>query len=85
MFFGIGFLTIITAAITSTFVARSRLEFEQADTESPTVEHFRQLDRRLERIEAALAGSTRVERDPRARVRRVGSTARRQIHPIGMR
>ena len=57
MFFGIGFLTVITAAITSTFVARSRIEFEQADTESPTVEHFRQLDRRLERIEAALARS----------------------------
>jgi voltage-gated potassium channel len=57
MFFGIGFLTIITAAITSTFVARSRIEFEAADTESPTVEHFRQLDRRLERIEAALARS----------------------------
>ena len=26
MLFGIGFLTVITAAITSTFVARSRLE-----------------------------------------------------------
>ena len=62
MLFGIGFLTVITAAITSTFVARSRLELEQADIESPTVEHFRQLDRRLERIEAALAASTRVER-----------------------
>ena len=64
MFFGIGFLTIITAAITSTFVARSRLEFEQTDTESPAVEHFRQLDRRLERIEAALAASTRVGATP---------------------
>jgi len=61
MFFGIGFLTVVTAAITSTFVERSRLEFEEADTESPTVEHFRQLDRRLERIEAILAGSTRGE------------------------
>ena len=58
MFFGIGFLTVITAAITSTFVARSRLELEQADTESPTAEQFRQLDKRLERIEAALTRST---------------------------
>ncbi len=74
MFFGIGFLTVITAAITSTFVARSRLELEQADTESPTVEHFRQLDRRLERIEAALAASTRIEAIPPTRVRRSSST-----------
>ena len=57
MFFGIGFLTVITAAITSTFVARSRLELE-ASTKSPTVEQFRQLDERLERIEAALTRST---------------------------
>ena len=28
MLFGIGFLTVITAAITSTFVARSRKRFE---------------------------------------------------------
>ena len=32
MFFGIGFLTVVTAAITSTFVERSRLELEEADT-----------------------------------------------------
>lgn len=62
MFFGIGFLTVITAAITSTFVARSRIEQKEADTEAPTVEHFRQLDRRLERIEALLSGSSDLER-----------------------
>jgi voltage-gated potassium channel len=61
MFFGIGFLTIITAAITSTFVARSRIEQKQADTDAPTVEHFHRLDRRLERIEAVLSSSSHPE------------------------
>jgi hypothetical protein len=58
MLFGIGFLTVITAAITSTFVARSRVEKSLSDVEPPTAEQFRQLDRRLERIEAALVGSS---------------------------
>jgi voltage-gated potassium channel len=57
MFFGIGFLTVITAAITSTFVTRSRFEQMGADPEPPTAEQFRQLDERLERIEAALIRS----------------------------
>ena len=58
MLFGIGFLTVITAAITSTFVARSR---SASSSEAPTAEQLRQfdqqlrqLDERLERIEAAL-------------------------------
>jgi voltage-gated potassium channel len=59
MFFGIGFLTVITAAITSTFVTRSRLE--QPRSEAPTPEQFRQLDKRLERIEAALVASARSD------------------------
>ena len=54
MLFGIGFLTVITAAITSTFVARSRREVAAAETG----EQFRQIDRRLERIEAALKDSS---------------------------
>ena len=61
MLFGIGFLTVITASITSTFVARSRLEQSVSTSEAPTTEQFRQLDtqlrqldERLERIEAAL-------------------------------
>ena len=58
MFFGIGFLTVITAAITSTFVTRSRLEQMPSDTEAPTAEQLRQIDRRLERIEAALNRSS---------------------------
>jgi voltage-gated potassium channel len=57
MLFGIGFITVITAAITSTFVTRSRLEQKRSDAEMPTAEQFRQLDRRLERIEAAVTRS----------------------------
>ena len=56
MLLGIGFLTVITAAITSTFVSRSRREQAPSDTETALAEQFRQLDSRLERIEAALRG-----------------------------
>jgi voltage-gated potassium channel len=64
MLFGIGFLTVVTAAITSTFVARSRLE-QSASSFGPTTaeqlrqleEQIQQLDARLERIEAALTRS----------------------------
>ena len=54
MLFGIGFLTVITAAITSTFVARARLEQAASDSghfDDGTTPSAR---RRLERIEAAL-------------------------------
>jgi voltage-gated potassium channel Kch len=54
MLLGIGFLTVITAAITSTFVSRSRREQAPSDAETAMAEQFRQLDSRLERIEAAL-------------------------------
>ena len=59
MLFGIGFLTVITAAITSTFVARSaeRLRAPEPSTAEQLRqldERFRQLDERLERIEAAV-------------------------------
>ena len=57
MFFGIGFLTVITAAITSTFVARSQLEAMPSDTEAATAEQLRRIEERLERIEAALVRS----------------------------
>ena len=52
MLLGIGFLTVITAAITSTFVSRSRQTSSGADTS--TAEQLRQINERLERIEAAL-------------------------------
>ena len=54
MLVGIGFLTVITAAITSTFVSRARLEPADTDAETSVAEQLRQLDRRLERIEAAV-------------------------------
>jgi voltage-gated potassium channel len=54
MLLGIGFLTVITAAITSTFVSRSQREKAPSDGETALSEQFRQLDSRLERIEAAL-------------------------------
>jgi voltage-gated potassium channel len=56
MLLGIAFLTIITASITSTFVSRS--QHEPSDTETAMAERFRQLDSRLERIEAALSRSS---------------------------
>jgi voltage-gated potassium channel len=58
MLVGIGFLTVITAAITSTFVARSRREQRRSDADTPTSEQLRQIDRRLERIEAHLTDSS---------------------------
>ena len=56
MIIGIGFLTVITAAITSTFVARSQLEATPSDTAA--AEQLREIGQRLERIEAALKQSS---------------------------
>jgi voltage-gated potassium channel len=58
MLVGIGFLTVITAAITSTFVARSRREQAPSGAVAPTEEQLRQIAVRLERIEAALTDRT---------------------------
>ena len=52
MLLGIGFLTVITAAITSTFVSRPRPTPSAADM--PAAEQLQQVNERLERIEAAL-------------------------------
>jgi voltage-gated potassium channel Kch len=54
MLVGIGFLTVITAAITSTFVARSRREQAPSGPTGPTEEQLKQIAGRLDRIEAAL-------------------------------
>lgn len=54
MLFGIGFLTVVTAAITSSFIERSRMEHSRTDVGSATAEQLRQIEQRLERIEAAL-------------------------------
>ena len=40
MLFGIGFLTVITAAITSAFIARARREFAASDDAAPTAEQI---------------------------------------------
>jgi len=51
MLLGIGFLTVITAAITSTFVSRPR---QSSVADQPAAEQLQQMNERLERIEAAL-------------------------------
>ena len=54
MLIGVGFLTVITASITGTFVSRSsRVQAGRGDSEA-TAEQLRQINLRLERIEAAL-------------------------------
>jgi voltage-gated potassium channel len=58
MLVAIAFLTVITASITSTFVSRVRREGTHAGAETATAEQVRQLDSRLERIEAALSRSS---------------------------
>lgn len=58
MLLGISFLTVITAAITSTFVARSQRAQTPSESATAMAEQFRQLDGRLERIEAAVRRSS---------------------------
>jgi voltage-gated potassium channel len=58
MLLGISFLTVITAAITSAFVTRSRLQQTRSDAGPPTAELLREIQRRLERIETALTRSS---------------------------
>lgn len=53
MLLGIGFITVITAAITGTFVARLARQ-PQAGSGDPLGEQLGRMDERLERIEAAL-------------------------------
>ncbi len=55
MLLGIGFVTVITASITGAFVARSRLDQHLEGPEAPSAEQLRQIDERLQRIEAALS------------------------------
>jgi len=53
MLLGIGLVTVITAAITSTFVARAH-RIEETPSEDATADQLRDIAARLERIEAAL-------------------------------
>jgi voltage-gated potassium channel len=55
MLLGIGFVTVITASIASSFVSRSITPKSSAADDPASVEHLRMIDERLERIEAALA------------------------------
>jgi voltage-gated potassium channel len=57
MLVGIGFLTVITAAITSTFVARS-YQATQSGADLEAAEQLRQIETRLARIDAALTRSS---------------------------
>ena len=61
MLVGIGFLTVITAAITGTFVSRTEGEQAASDVEPATAQQLREIesrfDSRLSRIEAALTDS----------------------------
>ena len=54
MLLGIGFITVITASITSSLVTRSRQDQPPAADHAPSAEQLRKIDERLERIEAAL-------------------------------
>jgi voltage-gated potassium channel len=56
MLLGIGFVTVITASITSSFVARSPGKQQLLERDSPpTSEQIQMIDTRLERIETALS------------------------------
>jgi voltage-gated potassium channel len=55
---GIGFLTVITAAITSSFVARSRDERLDAQDARPSPEALQEIVESLHRLEAALIDRT---------------------------
>jgi voltage-gated potassium channel len=55
MLLGIGFITVITASITSTFMDHSRRQKQRSDPDSvASAEQLQRIDDRLERIEAAL-------------------------------
>jgi voltage-gated potassium channel len=55
MLLGIGFVTVITAAITSSFVERTRLQREPDERSPSSAEQLKRIEERLERIEVALA------------------------------
>jgi voltage-gated potassium channel len=59
MLLGVAFVTVVTASITSSFVERSRRDREPSAAETASAEQLRELNERLERIEAALRASSR--------------------------
>lgn len=57
MLLGIGFVTVITASITSSFVTRRRMELQPTDGALPA-DQLQEIIERLERIETSLAADT---------------------------
>ena len=55
MLLGIGFITVITASITSSFVERLHQQQRVGGDSTATPEQLQRIDARLERIEAALS------------------------------
>ena len=58
MLVGIGFLTVITASITGSFVERSRRDREETGEGTATTRELQEIAARLDRIEAALNKSS---------------------------
>jgi voltage-gated potassium channel Kch len=54
MLLGIGFITVITASITSSFISRARLERPPTGDSVLLAEQLKKIDERLGRIESAL-------------------------------
>ena len=54
MLLGIGFVTVITASITSSFVESARQQRALGEGGVPSAEYLKKIDERLQRIEAAL-------------------------------
>jgi voltage-gated potassium channel len=68
MLLGIGFITVITASITGTFVQRLRQSDRPGGADSvATAEHLQSIDARLERIEAALDATDKGTGGPTGR------------------
>jgi hypothetical protein len=57
MLIGIGFLTVITAVITSTFIESARRPLEDATTDAVSIK-LDEIGERLEKIEARLENIT---------------------------
>lgn len=54
LLWGVAFIAIVTAAITSTFVARARHEMVAEESQTSLDARFDELEHKLDRIEAAL-------------------------------
>jgi voltage-gated potassium channel len=78
MLFGIGFLTVVTAAITSAFISRTRAEKAAQKPKAPAAGQH-SLEERLERIEAALAPTAEHARQLDERLERIEAALKRAL------